>query len=360
MLVRRVLHRNNPPCLRLGLLVALILSLPLWSCAAGQSALDPNTGQTDNAPPKSAPAQDSSAVTKNAGLQVLNNYRAQSKLPPLTENPILSVGDRDHARYLVKNWGKEIKSNQNLGVNFHLEDTDRPAYTYAGFVAGRASDVVVWDGGETPQAAAHAIDGWFSAPFHRFPLLSTHLDQAGYGEYCEGDVCAAALNITSGGVSPGLAYHRRMISSGSFTSQEYNSTSLDTAIVYPPDGVAIASGTFDDHEWPDPLSSCSGYTPPAGLPLSVQLGSWVKASLTAFSVTVNGAPVPSCGFDGSNYVNPEARTQEIARDGLYEEGAVIIIPRTPLPAGSTCKVSATVNGKQYNWSFTVAAEGALR
>ncbi len=57
---------------------------------------------------------------------MLNDYRAQSKLPPITENPILSVGDRDHARYLVKNWGKEIKSNQNLGVNFHLEDTGPP------------------------------------------------------------------------------------------------------------------------------------------------------------------------------------------------------------------------------------------
>ena len=211
---------------------------------------------------------------------MLNDYRVQSKLPPITENPILSVGDRDHARYLVKNWGKEIKSNQNLGVNFHLEDTDRPAYTYAGFVAGCASDVVVWDGEETPQAAARAIDGWFAVPFHRFPLLSTHLDQAGYGEYCEDGVCAAALNITSGGVSAGLAYHRRMVSSGSFTSQEYNSTSLDTAIVYPPDGATVPSGTFDDHEWPDPLSSCNGYTPPTGLPLSVQLGSWMKASVT--------------------------------------------------------------------------------
>jgi hypothetical protein len=360
MLIRRASLWNGRAGRHLGLSAVLVVCLLVWGCAIGQNAASSTSGQTEEAPPKSSQAQDPPTVTANAGLQVLNAYRAQSKLPPITENPILSAGDRDHARYLVKNYGKEIKNNQNLGVNFHLEDTNRPAYTYDGFVAGRASDVVVWVGDETPQAAARAIDDWFSAPFHRFPLLSTHLDQAGYGEYCEGGVCAAALNITSGGVPPDLAYHRRMVSSGSFTSEEYNSTALDTPIVYPADGATVPSGRFDDQEWPDPLSSCGGYTPPTGLPISVQLGSWMKASLTAFSVTVNGASVPTCGFDGSNYVNPEARTQEIARDGLYEEGAVVLIPRRPLPPGSTCKVSAMVNGKQYDWSFMVAGETALK
>jgi hypothetical protein len=358
MPIRCASHWNNRAGHRLGLLIILGFSLLQWGCASARSAPNSTSGQTDDTP-TSSQAQ-AHAVTTNVGLQVLNAYRAQAKLPPITENPILSVGDRDHARYLVMNHAKEIKNHQGLGVNFHLEDTSLPGYTYDGFVAGRASDVVVWDGGETPQAAAHAIDGWFAAPFHRFPLLSAHLDQAGYGEYCEGSVCAAALNITSGGVSAGLAYHRRMVSSGSFTSQEYNSTALDTPIVYPPDGATVPSGRYDLQEWPDPLSPCGGYTLPTGLPISVQVGSWVKASLTAFSVTVNGASIPTCGFDGSNYVNPEARTQEIARNGLEEAGAVIMIPRTPLPPGSTCKVSATVNGKQYDWSFMVAEEPSVR
>jgi predicted cobalt transporter CbtA len=50
------------------------------------------------------------------------------------------------------------------------------------------------------------------------------------------------------------------------------------------------------------------------------------------------------------------RTQEFGRNGLLEFGAVMLIPKTPLPPGGVCKVSATVNGRQYNWSFTVADE----
>jgi uncharacterized protein YkwD len=303
--------------------------------------------------PSAASQLSSDTAVANAGLKVLNAYRAMARLPPLKEAPALSEGDRAHAIYLVKNYAAQIKNGESLGVNFHLEDTNRPAYTYAGFVAGRSSDVVIWRGGETPRAASMAIDGWFIAPFHRFPLLNTHLEEAGYGEYCEGDICAAALNITTGGVSPSLAYHRRIVASGSFTSQEYGSTVMDTAIEFPPDGSTVHLSRFDGTEWPDPLTSCNGYKPPTGLPISVQIGSWVKAVLGGASVTVNGTSVPACGIDTTNYVNPDPRTQEIGRNGLLEAGAVIIIPRTALPPGGVCKVSAIVNGQQYNWSFTV-------
>ena len=338
-----------------GFELFLVLMVYLTGCTAGSTA--PLSG----APPDSAAlsaskqAPASSAVTADAGLRVLNTYRAAAKLPPLTEDAALSAGDRAHALYLVKNYGQQIKSDQNLGVNFHLEDRNRPSFTYAGFVAGRSSDVITWDGEETPHAAARAIDGWFEAPFHRFPLLSSHLDQVGYGEYCEAGACAAALNITSGGVSPSLAYRRRFVASGSLTTQEYGATALDTSTLFPPDGSTVPSGRFDGREWPDPLTSCRGYRPPTGLPISIQLGSWVKTSLSASSLSVNGSAIPTCGIDSESYTNPDFRTQDIGRNGLLESGAVIIIPRTPLPPGSTCKVSATVNGQQYNWSFTIAA-----
>jgi len=335
---------SNGRIVCLGLFIALTVCIGEFAASATPA---------DGASPPSSQSSDGSAVA-NAGLKVLND--AMAKLPPLKEAPALSEGDRAHAIYLVKNYADQIKNNQSLGVNFHLEETNRPAFSYAGFVAGRSSDVVVWRGGETAHAAARAIDGWFLAPFHRFSLLNTHLEEAGYGEYCEGEICAAALNITTGGVSPGLAYHRRMVASGSFTSQEYGSTVLDTPIEFPPDGSTVRLRQFHGNEWPDPLTSCNGYKPPTGVPISVQLGSWVKATLASASVSVNGASIPVCGIDTTNYINPDNRTQEIGRNGLFEFGAVILVPRTPLPPSSTCKVSAIVNGRQYNWSFTVANE----
>jgi hypothetical protein len=73
----------------------------------------------------------------------------------------------------------------------------------------------------------------------------------------------------------------------------------------------VRFGQFDGFEWPDPLTSCQGFKPPTGLPLSVQLGSFVKATLTDASVTVNGASIPVCGIDSTNYVNPESQNTAI-------------------------------------------------
>ena len=226
--------RDNAWVCCLGLFIVVLI------CFAGAAS---SGGQADGAASASSQPDGGTAVA-NAGMEVLNAYRAMAKLPPLKEASALSQGDRDHAIYLVKNYGEQIRKNQNLGVNFHLEETNRPSYTYAGFVAGRSSDVVTWSGKETRQAASSAIDGWFVAPFHRFPLLSTHLEEAGYGEYCEAGACAAALNITTGGVSPSLAFHRRIVASGSYTSQQYGSTVLDTPIEFPPDGSTVRLREF--------------------------------------------------------------------------------------------------------------------
>ena len=106
MPIRCASHRNDRAGCHLGVSAVLVFCLLVWGCADIQNAPSSASGQTGDAPPKSSQAQASSAPTTNAGLQVLNDYRAQAKLPPITENPILSVGDRDHARYLVKNWGK--------------------------------------------------------------------------------------------------------------------------------------------------------------------------------------------------------------------------------------------------------------
>gem|GEM_PF-5696142 len=51
-------------------------------------------------------------------------------------------------------------------------------------------------------------------------------------------------------------------------------------------------------EWPAPLSKCPGYVPPAGIPITLELGRWLVANVSDYSVkTENQVLVESCVFN---------------------------------------------------------------
>jgi hypothetical protein len=112
-------------------------------------------------------------------------------------------------------------------------------------------------------------------------------------------------------------------------------------------------------EWPNPLAGCGDYTMPAGVPITLQIGSDVDAKLTAYSlVATSGAAAgtvePACGFDATSYTNPERLAQDLARTVLRSFGEVVVVPRKPLSPGTQYRVGMTVNGKRYDWSFSTA------
>jgi hypothetical protein len=76
-------------------------------------------------------------------------------------------------------------------------------------------------------------------------------------------------------------------------------------------------------DWPNPRSSFPGYKPPSGLPITIQLGNWVSATVEAFSIRridEKAIPVEACGFDSDNYVNPEPSQQALVREILHDFG----------------------------------------
>jgi pSer/pThr/pTyr-binding forkhead associated (FHA) protein len=267
----------------------------------------------------------------------LNRYRKSAGLEPVPANPRFSRGDYLHSRYVVRNFGKEIAARANLGIGMHLEDPSKPWYTAEGRAAGIAGDVDEMWNPRGDAAPSWAIDNWMQSPFHRLPILNPHLHSVGYASVCEHGVCIASLNLESD-IDPILSAP----------------APLSAPIEYPPGGATIKVKSFDG-EWPDPLSSCPGYTLPSGFPITIQLGSMVNPGVASYSLKRTEparATLDACVFDGSDYNNSDPGTQAMIRNQLSSFGAIVIMPRTPFTAGSYV-MTIDAGGHEYSWPFAV-------
>ena len=129
-------------------------------------------------------------------------------------------------------------------------------------------------------------------------------------------------------------------------------------ILFPTDGSTVPVGKIESFEAPDPLSSCPGYKVPIGLPITLQLGSGYRGRMQSYSITGPTGVVETCAFDWLTYQNPDASTQEHARELLRAFGAIILIPRQPLING-TYKVAVSTWRQNFSWSFAVAQPSPL-
>jgi uncharacterized protein YkwD len=265
-------------------------------------------------------------------LARINYYRAMAKLPPVKEDRALTKSDAKHARYVILNYGEAIREGGGLAGGELEEQAGRPGYSEDGAAIARNSEDAYGCG---PFSAADEIDRLMASPFHRLAILSPGLDSAGFGSYAEGGCWTATIRLPVPLSNPQI---------------------FDQPIEFPPDGTTVSLGWMPG-EWPEPLVSCPGYSEPAGLPITLQLGRRIHGQLSAHSLSDNGRPVKHCAFDNAIYTHPNASAQEYARRVLRDSGAVALIPQEPLKDGATYTVSITARGQTYTWSFKTATSG---
>ncbi len=276
-------------------------------------------------------------VDASQWLSELNRDRAAVELPPVVEDPALSDGDLKHAKYVVMNY----PARAQIGGEMHSEDPKKPGYTPEGTAAAKQSNVAPYWYDPSPAPlppptpSVLFINVWLAAPFHRPSLLFPDLHHVGFGEFCQGRACAAALDASEA------------------LKPVSDPAPFAHPVLFPPQKYPVALRDLEG-EWPNPASSCAGYTFPIGLPITIQLGTNFDANLSAYALTQGSKPVEACGYDSATYVNPNADDQERARTLLHWNGEVVIVPRMPLERGATYQVSATVNDQPYQWSFTVS------
>ena len=256
-------------------------------------------------------------------LSYLNLYRDQANLHHLVENGDWMEGARLHSQYMVKN-----------DIITHYEDSDNIWFTDEGYTAGRNGNIFVssWSG----TSDETAIDFWMTGPFHAISMLDPQLQSTALGSYREEDggwKMGATLDVSRGRevIPPGTTF----------------------PLPYPRDGGQIWLYSYKGNEWPDPLTSCSDYTPPTGPPIMLQLGDGsLTPNVTDFQLSMGGSPLPACLFDETSYINADGGVQSTGRLILGSRDAVVIMPRDPLELGQFYTASVTADGVTVEWSFS--------
>ena len=262
-------------------------------------------------------------------LTYLNRFRTDTGLSPLVEIESWTYGGWLHGRYMVK--------NDYVG---HHEDAGNPWYTPEGDEAASSGNVYVsWYANADDE---RPIDFWMTAPFHAISMLDPQLHSTGFGIYRENIgnwKTGATLDVIRGrgALPPGTTF----------------------PIPYPADGSVTWLAAYYGGEFPDPLTSCPGYSPPTGPPLMLQLGGGeLTPQVVGHRLLDGGNQLPSCIYDETNYVNPDSSMQWTGRIVLNNRDAVVVMPRDPLTPGKSYTVEITTSEGTFSWSFTVSPDAS--
>ncbi len=246
-------------------------------------------------------------------LTTINYYRSMAGVPPVSEDPLLSAGARNHSRYMVGN-----------GVIAHDEVDGATYWTANGDAAGNNGNVAV-SSNATTTARKH-IELWMTGPFHAVGVLRPQLRTAGYGQYDDANASpwrsGATLNVISG--------------------LDLSAPRSTQPILFPGPGTTTSLTQFIA-ETPSPLPFC-GWTGPAGLP--------VLALLPNAPVSPVGSMTSSTGEVIEVCTLSRANTSGVAQAILSGDNAVVVVPRRPLAPG-TYHVTVNTGNGIVDWSFGV-------
>ena len=258
-------------------------------------------------------------------LNYINAFRATAAVSPFTEVPALSQAAREHAQYIVET--DDLLGTGDPGNVCEVEDAE-------GAPSGCEKGAF-----RTPNVTDHeVINYWMSSAFHTIFTLNPLLLTTGYGSFGDNS-------------SPEYKFAAVMSTTGTTTDRTY----LHYPIMWPGPNSTIGTHTLNPFENPDALTSCPGYTHPAGFPITLQLRD--PLTLVSTELLKDGVPAEHCSFDANTYANPDPALQQVGRDVLTVGNAAAVIPREELVEGSVYTVTFTVNGgAEHSWSFTAGTE----
>jgi hypothetical protein len=238
-----------------------------------------------------------------AAVNRLNWWRMLAGASPVQGNLELHSNCRAHARYMV---------NQQTAA--HTEDPNLPGYTVEGDFCGQAANLGF--GVDVYPNDEGAVDALMASPFHALAALDARLVEVGFGSArldtaWSGSYYAAALDVFHG-----LDYGR----------------SVSYPWTFPGNGRSLPLLSYDGRGEPNPLTACPGYEPPTGPVLIAAFGEGL-GRVAESSLLDGGTALAHCVVTADSYTNPNPELQQRGRTALWAQGAVLVIPRQPLPTG---------------------------
>lgn len=215
----------------------------------------------------------------------------------------------------------------------HTEQPGTPLYSVKGNEAGTHSNVAGW-WGSTP-TERDFVEMWMTGPFHAIGILRPQLEKVGFGIARDrvGLTSAAALDVIHG--------------------LNYSAVPAPEPVVWPGDGSTQPLRTYGGGEYPDPLSSCRGYSAPSGVPILVQFTEPVRKPSFTFEER-GGEPLPACPVDATSYRNPNNAAQALGRSLLAGENVALVIPKRPLEPGKSYVVEVRSGRETVTSRFSIS------
>jgi hypothetical protein len=325
------------------------------------------------------------AQTDPDWLVVANQYRAVAGVEPATHNVAASAGAVLHSKYLVL--------NRVIG---HDEDSSKRGFTPEGRRAGMTGNVA-YGVGPFPTNRA-AVEGWMVVPFHGVGIIAPGNTSLGLGLYRSGRTWAATMplfwdsyddpdapegesdrvfdaaleavyqldptlrdrgfsgQITGGIITITIDNRTFEVRKGVAVETTGRPVSERPVQLWPGDGTGVPLVAYGGSEWPDPLTSCKGFTRKAGLPIYIIRGR--PTELASATVTnPSGTSMPLCILSAQTFRGADAGSQSTARGLLSSYGAAVIMTKSPLSFNSTYRVQATTTeGEVYSWSFRTTVD----
>ena len=291
---------------------------------------EPTPTFTPVATPLPSPTPSPTEPPPPAWLTYINTFRANAGVREVVDNPEWSEGSRLHSQYMVQT--DDITHNPSTSSQW---------FTEAGNVAAQNGNIAATEWEEA--TFIWAINYWMSAPFHGLPMLDPELTAIGFGLFSKpsssgnnigGVNVASTLDVLSGLVSPSFEL-------------------IEFPIFFPADGSETWVLKHDLFEYPNPLSSCPGYSRPTGPPIMIQTGAGGgQPIVNSYTLTSNGVNAFACMFHELSYTNSDPAAQSSGRGILNARDAIVIIPFNPLVVGNVYKITVTIDGVPYSSEFT--------
>ena len=149
------------------------LKFSLLACAFFLAGCDILGGQGKDSALKSAKQPEFSFVPDSDAIAYLNEYRRGSGLSSLRQNQILSQAAKNHAEYSAQN--EYMGHDETAGQAKFSGATPADRALAVGYKSTLVLENIAYK-----NDFKEAVDGLFSAIYHRFAFLNLSIDEVGY------------------------------------------------------------------------------------------------------------------------------------------------------------------------------------